>query len=257
MPTVSVIITTYNRANLVGKAIESVLNQSYRDFELIIIDNSLIDDTRRVVESFGDKRLKCIHPEENLGSCDALNRGLGFANGKYIAILDDDDCWLDENKLKQQVDFLESHPEYVLVGTNIIMVDEEGVELSRSCYPEKDWEIRDEMLMRNCFAHSSVMYRTLEALSFGGYSPVGVAHYSRHPDDYDLWLKLGTVGKIANLPVFSVGYTLVKKGKVLTLALEEFNLVSKYKRDYPNYWKAVWFRCVKAPCLFAVKFLKG
>ena len=113
------------------------------------------------------------------------------------------------------------------------------------------------MLMRNCFAHSSVMYRTLEARSVGGYAPVKISYCPSGLNDYDLWLKLGKIGKMANLPFYGLCYRTEKKGKVFESALEELRLIGRYKHDYPHYWKAVWVRCIQAPCLFLLKTIKG
>jgi glycosyltransferase involved in cell wall biosynthesis len=101
-PTVSVIIPTYNRAHLIGRAIQSVLNQTYRDFELIIVDDGSTDNTEEVVGSFKDSRIKYIHHKENKGGTAARNTGINDANGEYIAFLDSDDEWLPE-KLEKQI----------------------------------------------------------------------------------------------------------------------------------------------------------
>ncbi len=102
-PTVSVIIPTYNRADLIGRAIQSVLNQTYQDFEIIIIDDASTDNTEEVVNSFGDERLRYIRHKENSGESAApRNTGIKAAKGEYIALLDSDDEWLPE-KLEKQI----------------------------------------------------------------------------------------------------------------------------------------------------------
>ena len=108
-PTVSVIIPTYNRAHLVGRAIRSVLNQTYQDFELIVVDDGSTDNTGEVVRSFNDDRIKCIRHEENKGGGAARNTGIRAAWGEYIAFLDSDDEWLPEN-LEKKVRALNSTP---------------------------------------------------------------------------------------------------------------------------------------------------
>ena len=247
-PAVSVIITTYNRAYLVGKAIQSVLSQTYKDFEIIVVNDGSTDNTEEVIKSFSDGEVRYIRHEKNLGGFAAFITGLKIAKGEYIAILDDDDFWMDGDKLKRQVEFLDTYLEYVLVGTNIVATNEEGIELFHSIYPEKDNEIRNRLLVRNCFAHSSVMYRKQAAMKLGGYAGAS---------DDELWLRLGTVGKLANIPICGVGYLFVPKGNILESALEELKLICKYRHNYPNYWKAVWFRCVQAPLIFVGKRIKG
>ena len=243
-PTVSVIIATYNRARLIGEAIQSVLNQTFRDFELIIIDDASTDKTEEIVNGSDDKRLKYIRFKKNTGGCLApRNTGLEAARGEYIACLDDDDVWLDGDKLKKQVEFLDSHPDHVLVDTNTIVVDENNTELYRSFLPEKDNEIRDILLERNCFVHSGAVYRKSAAMIVGGYSP---AKGTTGCDDHGLWLKLGTVGKFANLPIYGVKRTsTLRRDSAKNRIMERVNtiqLISKYRNKYPNYWRAIRIR---------------
>ena len=248
-PTVSVIIPTYNRARLVGRAIQSVLNQTYQNFELIVIDDGSTDNTEEVVKGFRDERLHYIRLSEGSGgSAVPRNTGLKTARGEYIAILDDDDSWLDEAKVKEQVEFLNAHPDYMLVGTNLVVVDGNGTELGRSFLLEKDDEIRGRLLEQNCFRHSSVMYRKAAAMVFSGYSQVKGLHYAHYSNDYELWLKLGTVGKFSNLPIYGVNYTASSRSisakNGIILCLNDINLISKFKDKYPNYWRAFGFRSV-------------
>lgn len=104
-PAVSVIVPTYNRAHLLGRAIESVLNQTYKDFELIVVDDGSTDDTEKVVGNFKDERIRYISLEKNMGAGVARNRGIEASRGKYIAFQDSDDEWLAE-KLEKQINVL-------------------------------------------------------------------------------------------------------------------------------------------------------
>ena len=108
-PTVSVIIPTYNRAHLIGRAIQSVLNQTYRDFEIIVVDDGSADNTEEVVKSFYDKRIKYIKHKKNKGAAATRNTGIKAARGKYIAFQDSDDEWLPE-KLEKQMKVFENAP---------------------------------------------------------------------------------------------------------------------------------------------------
>lgn len=105
-PTVSIIIPTYNRVCLVERAVRSVLNQTYQEFELIVVDDGSDDDTPKVVKSFKDKRIRYIRHQENKGGSTARNSGIKVAKGQFIAFLDDDDEWLSE-KLEKQIVVLE------------------------------------------------------------------------------------------------------------------------------------------------------
>jgi glycosyltransferase involved in cell wall biosynthesis len=102
-PTISVVIPTYNRAQIIGRTIQSVLNQTYPDFEVIIVDDGSTDNTEEVVKGFGDDRLRYIRMKENSGTAGVpRNKGIEAARGEYIALLDSDDEWLPE-KLEKQV----------------------------------------------------------------------------------------------------------------------------------------------------------
>ncbi|MBA7689290.1 Undecaprenyl-phosphate 4-deoxy-4-formamido-L-arabinose transferase [subsurface metagenome] len=111
-PTVSVIIPTYNRAHLVSRAIESVLNQTYQDFEIIVVDDGSTDDTEEIVRSFKNERIRYIRHEKNKGAAAARNTGIKVAKGEYIAFQDSDDEWLPE-KLEKQMKVFENVPQEV------------------------------------------------------------------------------------------------------------------------------------------------
>ena len=202
---VSIILPTYNGGHRISWAIESVINQIYPDWELIVIDDGSTDMTESVVLKFAnvDTRIRYIKNEQNIGIQKSLNRGLREAKGEYIARIDDDDEWVDKNKLQKQIDFLHTSPDHVLVGTGVIIVNENREELFRYLLPETDEKLRAKILGKNYFVHSSVLFRKDKALEFEGYSE---SKEVIHLEDYDLWLKLGTIGKFANLPLYSTAY---------------------------------------------------
>jgi glycosyltransferase involved in cell wall biosynthesis len=116
-PLVSVILPTYNwKDEWISKSIESVLNQTFKDFELIIINDFSTNDVEKVIKRFQkkDSRIVYLTNEENLKITKTLNRWLGVANWKYIARIDDDDIWNDNTKLEKQVNFMESYKDYWL-----------------------------------------------------------------------------------------------------------------------------------------------
>src|SRR5574337_1894372 len=116
MPKVSVNILTKNRAGVLKKALESVFSQSFLDLEAVVINDGSTDNTRQVLESLAREKLKVIHHPKALGITQSRQEALGASAGEYVAILDDDDEWVDKDKLKKQAEFLERHPDYVLVG---------------------------------------------------------------------------------------------------------------------------------------------
>lgn len=105
---VSVIIPTYNRANVIERAIRSVLNQTYDNIEIIIVDDKSEDNTKEIVDKIDDNRIRYFFLEENKGACFARNYGIEISNGKYIAFQDSDDEWIN-NKLEKQIQFLEKN----------------------------------------------------------------------------------------------------------------------------------------------------
>jgi len=125
-PTVSVIIPTYNRAHLVGRAIRSVLNQTYQDFEIIVVDDGSTDNTEEVVKGFNDDRIRYIWHDENRGGAAARNTGIKAAQGEYIAFLDSDDEWLPEKLEKQVKAFEDALPDVGVVYTDFRRLDKRG-----------------------------------------------------------------------------------------------------------------------------------
>jgi len=199
---------TYNRAHLVGRAIESVISQTFQDWELIVIDDASTDGTLEMLHGWRNKdpRIVVIHNAVNQypDISKTLNQGLAVARGKYIARVDDDDYWIAPEKLEKQIAFLETHTDHVLVGTGVIVVDDAGNERYRYLKREDDAAIRRGALAANPFTHSTVMYRRDAALSVHGYEKY-------YAEDWMLWLKLGNRGKLHNLPEFlRVSFRLVR-----------------------------------------------
>ncbi|MBY2909010.1 glycosyltransferase family 2 protein [Rhizobium leguminosarum] len=131
-PAISIIIPTYNRSAFIGEAIDSVLQQTFGDFELIVIDDGSTDETGEIVGGFEDSRLIFIQ-QENAGRSAARNRAIAMARGKYIAFLDSDDTYL-RDKLERQVDFMERHPGIGMMYTSAKCIDADGNILKNHIY---------------------------------------------------------------------------------------------------------------------------
>lgn len=237
---VSILLPAWNGAHRISRAIESVLAQTYPDWELLVIDDGSTDETSLIVGGYGmrDPRIHYIKNESNLGVQKSLNKGLREAKGEYIARIDDDDEWVDKTKLQKQIDFLHANPDHVLVGTGVIIVNENREELFRYLLPQTDEKLRAKILGKNYFVHSSVLFRKDKALEFEGYSE---SKEVIHLEDYDLWLKLGTIGKFANLPLHSTAYmvradSLSYKNRVHVFK-KNLSYIKKYKGKYKNYYK--------------------
>jgi len=124
-PKVSVILSSYNQGKYVSDSIKSVLNQTYKDFELLIYDDGSTDDSQEIIKSFADDRIKLFLYEKNRGPFEAIKEPLQVASGKYIAIHHSDDVW-KETKLEKQVDFLEKNPDYAVCFSQVDFIDETG-----------------------------------------------------------------------------------------------------------------------------------
>lgn len=237
---VSIIMITYNRTEYLPPAIGSVLAQTFSDWELIIIDDCSADDTPELVKKFHgqDARVKYFRNENHLGISKSRNKGLALSSGKYVAVLDSDDEWLDTEKLSKQVSVMEADGGLALLGSAVVEINEAGEEIKKRGYPTSDKDIRGSMFSHNPFIHSSVIFKKEDAVKVGGYD-----ENLRIGEDYDLWLKLGRAGKLANSGEFLIKYRVHDKGATLSDkvrgALDHLRIIKRYRRDYPNYFPAL------------------
>ncbi len=197
-PAVSVVVRVFNAERYLREAIDSVLAQSFADFELLAIDDGSSDGSRAILEAFGDPRIRILG-QPNGGKIAAAARGLGEARGRYVAILDADDRAAPE-RLALQVAYLDAHPEIVLVGSALAVIDERGAPVGIRRYPQDDEALRKEITIYNPFGHSTLTYRRDAARAAGGYDPRYVI------EDWDLSLRLMRVGRVANLPEVLADY---------------------------------------------------
>lgn len=242
MPIISIILPTHKSPLYLSKSLDSVLSQSFADWELIIIDDGLDVVALEALSVYlkKDLRIKVYSNPKNLGIQKSLNCGLELAQGKYIARIDDDDQWIDGDKLKRQVDFLEVNPDYVLVGTDGVICDNGFVDLQKYSMPKSDLEIRNRLLFKNCFLHSSVLIRRCALDKVGKYLDEKCVG---HVEDYDLWLRLGLVGKIINLNHNSVRI-MVNENSVtfknrIKQAQRDLMLSFCYRNNYPYFYFAL------------------
>jgi glycosyltransferase involved in cell wall biosynthesis len=233
-PKVTILVPTYNRAEFLPKALESIPTQTYTDFEVIILDDASTDNTKEIIEPFlKDTRLRIITHLHNLGIAKNRNHGISIAKGVYIAMLDSDDVWFDNDKLQAQVAHLELNTDCAVVGTWMVQIDEQGNSIKKITYAETDAGIRKSILYRNHIAQSSVLFRKSVALNVGGYDETLVTM-----EDHDLWLKMAVRHKLATLPIYALGYR-VHQGNItklhkLRVALEEITVIWRHRREYPG-----------------------
>ncbi|GEM_PF-361920 len=194
-PRVSVLMPVYNGEQYLDEAVQSILCQTFRDFEFLIIDDGSTDGTKAILDSYNDERIRLVRNERNMGLTKSLNRGLVLARGDYIARQDADDVSHPE-RLAKQVQFLESNPQVGMLGTAYQRIDVHGLPLSTVEVLASNSEIQDALLYGNRFCHGSVMLRqkALEAVGNHCYEMAEPA------EDYDLWLRMSERFEVANLP---------------------------------------------------------
>ncbi len=202
-PKISIILPVYNAAPYVGEAIESLLHQTFTDFELIIIDDGSRDESVSRITAFKDQRIRLYKNESNLGLIKTLNKGLELARGEYIARMDADDISLPR-RLEIQYNFLEKNKNIMGCGTYMKTFGA-GHELWGG--PYKAEEVRAALLFFNVLNHPSMMLRR-EIFAGGNY------FYSEsypHAEDYELWVRITKKYPLANIPKVLVRYRLHEK----------------------------------------------
>lgn len=159
-PKVSIILPVYNAEKFLDETITSILNQSFEDFEFIIINDESKDKSPDIIKKYfkKDKRIIFVNNEKNLGCVNTRNRGLRMANGEYIAVMDSDDVSL-RDRFKIQVNYLDKHPEIFLIGGSAIVIDEEGNKLGILSKYDNHIKVEKKLQEANCIIHPSVMHR--------------------------------------------------------------------------------------------------
>jgi glycosyltransferase involved in cell wall biosynthesis len=210
-PKITVLMPVYNCELYIKEAVESVLNQTYADFEFLIIDDASSDETVSILKLYTDARIQLIVKSINSGYTNSLNMGLQLARGKYIARMDGDDISLPE-RFEKQMAFLETNPDFVLCGSLFKVIGSDVIKK----LPEHYEEIKLGLLRGNCIAHPSVMMRKqiLDEFSI-------VYDVSKEPaEDFDLWVRLLSLGKLHNLQEVLLNYrvhtTQVSQQRALT-----------------------------------------
>lgn len=258
-PLVSIMIPTFKRTETLKLAIESVINQTYREWEIIVIGNSSDSGTKELMRLYeqNNPMIKSFFTAKSVipGISTYLNYGVSKAAGKYIARLDDDDTWFCTEKLAEQVEFLESNPDYVLVGGGIIMIDDGRNEMKRYIKKETDAEIRKYSLLSCPFDHPAVVFRRDAFIRAGGYGSYEVA------EDWELFLKLGKIGKIHNIQKYYVEYLQAGQGMSFKnetkTAVTIIKLITAYRKDYPNYFIGLFLASLQLLYSFLPAFIRN
>lgn len=201
IPDISVVMPVYNGEQFLKEACDSVLNQSYENFEFIIVNDGSTDASESIILEYTDPRIRYIC-QENTGIGGALGHGCELARGTYLARMDSDDV-CSRNRFQIQKDFLDTHKDYVLIGNAVTYIDEFGESLGRSFPYTSDRAIKRKLHFGSPICHPSVMMRRSSYNSCGGYKKLELL------EDLNLWIALSRQGKLANLSVPLLEYRIL------------------------------------------------
>jgi len=190
-PKISVIMSVYNGEKYLREAIDSILNQTFTDFEFIIVNDGSTDNSLEIIKSYEDERIKIINNEQNIGLTKSLNKALKQARGEYIARQDADDISFP-NRFEEQVKYFVEHLEMALLGTSIYKIDENGKITGKRLALAKP-SIKD-LFRENQFNHGSVMFKKEVVDELGYYDEL--FNYSQ---DYELWIRIAKHYEVRNL----------------------------------------------------------
>tara|TARA_B100001971_G_C18221808_1_gene557701 strand:- start:148 stop:921 length:774 start_codon:yes stop_codon:yes gene_type:complete len=187
MPLVSVVTSVYNGEAYLEECVDSILNQTFQDFEYIILNNGSTDRTPEILKRYTDPRLRIIH-QKNLGISQSLNKGINLSNSDLIARLDADDYSFPQ-RLEKQVTFMEQYPEIVLCGSRFKELIGKKYFVQKVQFIEKDEDIRKILSCYNPFCHSTIMIRKKTFTKSGGYN-----QKFKYSQDYELWVRILNLG---------------------------------------------------------------
>lgn len=193
IPAVSVLMPVYNGEKYLSEAIDSILNQTFADFELIIINDGSTDGTLEILRKYTQQNKRIVlHNQTNQGLIAALNKGIKLARGKYIARMDADDISFPE-RLALQVGFLENHPEIGVLGSGARIMNSSGVTYDTLQHPTQHNVLQWCLCFFCPIVHPTVIMRRQVVVQVGGYGAM------QHAEDYDLWCRLSCVTRLSNL----------------------------------------------------------
>lgn len=206
-PLISVIMPVYNAQKYIGSAIESILNQTLKDFELIIINDYSTDKTLNIIKSFSkkDSRIKIINNNKRLNIARTLNKGISSAKSNIIARMDADDIAFPD-RLELQHKLINSSKNIAVVGANVVIMNTAGNQIAIRSYPDSSGELKKCLFKYSPFAHPVVMFRKNMFEEVGGYNP----KYSP-TEDLDLWFRLGSKYEFKSVPEPLLKYRIYEK----------------------------------------------
>ncbi len=207
-PKISVIIPIYNASDYLAEAIDSILQQTFTQFELLLCDDRSSDNSTSIAQAYADQdeRVIFLQNERNMGVSATRNRLQQLAKGEYTAVMDADDI-AHPNRFQVQYDFMQANPHVVCCGSNHRLIDDKGRVITTLALPEVDEEIQSRALAgHGSICHPAAMIRSEAILQVGGYDPD-----FKSALDLDMWLKLGEVGELYNIQQTLLDYRIHDK----------------------------------------------
>jgi glycosyltransferase involved in cell wall biosynthesis len=230
MTKVSVLMSVYNAGEYLDQAIQSILNQTFSDFEFIIINDVSTDGSANYLKQLSDPRVKLIHNEKNIGLTCSLNVGLKHVTSEYVARMDADDV-ATPRRLEKQVQFLDENPDYVLVGSSYRLINENSEVIETVVKPMDDTELRWIFHTRTALEHGSVTYR----LNMKGKPPIFYDEKYRTAQDYDFWLQMLANGKGLILPDLFLDYRIHSNNITSTLSNQQMTNLKNISLNFLNH----------------------
>lgn len=232
MVKISVLMPFFNNEKYLDDAIESILQQTYSNFEFVIINDGSTDSSDKIVKKYlKDKRIRYFINTENLGLVESLNKGITLSKGEYIARMDGDDI-SEVTRLEKQIMYLEKHKKVGLLGTQGIIINEKGEKTGNFKRPLSDFKIRTKLMEGNSFIHGSVMMRKNKLLKTSLYE----SSYKRS-EDYALWLEFIKITEVANLSDSLYrwrSYGKSRENNVELMRVQEENFASIQRKIYSS-----------------------
>ena len=189
---VTVLMPVYNGEKYLKKAIESILNQTFKNFELLIIDDGSMDSSVEIIKSYADPRIKLIHNDKNLNLPESLNKGIDIAQTEYIARMDADDISLP-HRLETQVKFMNENPNIDVCGSFVKRLDKQRQIIWK--FPTEDSHIKAGLLFKCCLSHPTIMMRTSSIKKYNLYYSVDYIKC----EDYEFWARASEFLNFANI----------------------------------------------------------
>ncbi len=244
---VSVVMSVYNGEPFLTECIDSILQQTYRDFELIVVNDASTDNTAQILNDYAkrDNRIKIIRNDSNIGLTKSLIKAIDSSSGDYIARIDADDVMLP-NRLEHQKSELDNNTELVLVGSDYENIDLSGRSINKVISSRKQ-NIKKSLLMKNILAHSTVMFRR------GVYYKAGMYNKEMYyAQDYDLWLRMSDLGNFKIVPIILTQrritpdmITIGKRKKQLLFEIKgKINYLSKHPHRFYIIFPSIMRICI-------------